>query len=438
MTAEVERPEPSPNSGTRRTPPSWIRSLCRRLVVCLLVTVVAGIVIEGLSLVILLIQHGSLQQHRLFRECAARQICDTRPDPGLAESTILHPYLGSIPRPDGPDKSGYMESAIPLCRRSNDRLIVGITGGAAARRISVQATDVLSREISTFPEFAGRTCHFVRLAADGFKQPQQLMILNYLLSQGAEFDLLINLDGLNEVVLPATENHPSGVHTEFPGDWGSTTVELTRPDYRHNVGLAIFLRRQQQSDAIQAGTFPWCYSPVSQLRWSYRHHQLEQEITESLRNAAAMTRQSASYCSSGPPEEFGSAQAMYDESIDLWCRSSILLHRECVINQIRYFHFLEPISDLPVSSPLGETGIARVESDARTAAIHGCWPLMRTRSRKQLDAAGVEFADLTDTFSNLDTAPPTESEPADQILVCKAIAGRIKKFLAQNPWKSAK
>ena len=33
----------------------------------------------------------------------------------------------------------------------------------------------------------------------GYKQPQQLMAYNYLLSLGAEFDAVINIDGYNVI-----------------------------------------------------------------------------------------------------------------------------------------------------------------------------------------------------------------------------------------------
>ena len=94
-------------------------------------------------------------------------------------------------------------------------------GGSVARQFAVNATDLLSDELATCPEFVGWTCQFVRLAGDGYKQPQQLMTLIYMLSLGAEFDVLINLDGQNEAVLPKIDNIPFGLNSAFPGDWAS-------------------------------------------------------------------------------------------------------------------------------------------------------------------------------------------------------------------------
>ena len=48
---------------------------------------------------------------------------------------------------------------------------------------------------------SGRKIDIVRLALPGQKQPQQLMTLAWVQSLGAEFDIVVNLDGYNEAVL---------------------------------------------------------------------------------------------------------------------------------------------------------------------------------------------------------------------------------------------
>ena len=76
--------------------------------------------------------------------------------------------------------------------------------------MAINATGVLEQELSQLPRFSGKSFRFVRLAIDGNKQPQQLMTLNYLLTLGAEFDIVINLDGVNEASLPGMDNVPYG------------------------------------------------------------------------------------------------------------------------------------------------------------------------------------------------------------------------------------
>lgn len=403
-----------------------------RCAALLLMTIVVAMIVEGVSLGILVIQTGSWQQHRDRRERAANRATEEWPDIAPVASTMLHPYVGSVPSPaaaaaapatdDGPARTTFVNQGVAVHRRSADRLLIGITGGSAARRLSRDATDVLATELSSWPEFAGRTCHFVLLAADEYKQPQQLMLFNDQLSQGAEFDLLINLDGLNEVTLPITGNIPAGMNTCYPSDWGQTTVEVTRTDYLHNIGLVKYLNQQQRISAIRAGTFPSSLSPTAQLIWSYEHSQRDRDIAEARQKAEAMTRQAATYCSSGPPEKFHSPQEIYDRCIDLWCRSSILMHRECEINNIRYFHFLEPIPRRTLEA-----------QDARRKSISSCIPLMQTSSRQLLKDAGVEFTDLSDL-----SVAARETNTTEEVILIKAIAASIKQSLARIPWKGSK
>ena len=57
------------------------------------------------------------------------------------------------------------------------------------------------------------------VAAGGYKQPQQFLALAYLLAQGTYFDLVINVDGFNELALPAFDNRPRGVAPIYPRAW---------------------------------------------------------------------------------------------------------------------------------------------------------------------------------------------------------------------------
>jgi len=59
--------------------------------------------------------------------------------------------------------------------------------------------------------------NLVILGFPGYKQPQQLLALAYFLSLGAEYDLIINLDGYNDIVLPVTDNYNLGSTPFSPG-----------------------------------------------------------------------------------------------------------------------------------------------------------------------------------------------------------------------------
>ena len=70
-----------------------------------------------------------------------------------------------------------------------------------------------------FPPGLPGAPNVVTLGIAGYKKTQQLLALAYFLSLGAEYDLIINLDGYNDIVLPITDNYSFGVNPFFPRAW---------------------------------------------------------------------------------------------------------------------------------------------------------------------------------------------------------------------------
>ena len=80
-------------------------------------------------------------------------------------------------------KFGYVDDKEPILARRSDRIIIAILGGSVACHFAaINGVAKLGAELSRSPEFAGKEVVFVNLALSGYKQPQQLMTLAYLLS----------------------------------------------------------------------------------------------------------------------------------------------------------------------------------------------------------------------------------------------------------------
>src|SRR5438105_4905013 len=118
---------------------------------------------------------------------------------------VLHPYIGftldpaSAPFPV--DEFGFPNDLSPLSKAGPGALRVGVTGGSVAMFLVVNYGHILRDEIAVRFGRPAQTIELVNLAQGGYKQPQQLMTLNFLLMLGAKFDYLINLDGFNELAL---------------------------------------------------------------------------------------------------------------------------------------------------------------------------------------------------------------------------------------------
>ena len=173
---------------------------------------------------------------------------------------VIHPYLGYVMHINNPDYRvqgtqrfsvtdfGFYDAGSPIRKRSPNKLIVGITGGSVAHHFSVLSSDEFASALAN--RFPTREIVFVRLALCGFKQPQQLMSLNYILSLGGEFDLVINIDGFNEIALPGPENIASDVFAAFPRSWHLRTVTGNDTQALRMIGYITYCRQQRQELAI--------------------------------------------------------------------------------------------------------------------------------------------------------------------------------------------
>jgi hypothetical protein len=137
-----------------------------------------------------------------------------RSRPRWLRTDILHPYLG-FTRQEGDFDAGLglVANGPLMAERGDSRVVVALTGGSVAS----YCAPVLESEFNRRLEASGsaRRVRIQNLAQHGFKQPQQLMALTFALTLGARFDLVVNLDGFNEVAL-AEVNVLDGVHPAYP------------------------------------------------------------------------------------------------------------------------------------------------------------------------------------------------------------------------------
>ena len=181
----------------------------------------------------------------------------------LLAQSVIHPFLGYVRDPDSVELGNFNEEAQAFGfiqnrsrlfhKPSPERLVVAVTGGSVARSVAVHG-DALRRALSKSRRFAGRKVTVLSLAIGGYKQPQQLIVLNYFLSLGAHFDVVVNLDGFNDVVLAPSRNVPDGTFPFFPFRWPDRVGELDL-DERRLVGELTYLRsrRRDWSVAFEQG-----------------------------------------------------------------------------------------------------------------------------------------------------------------------------------------
>lgn len=374
----------------------------------LLIVFAALLALEFSSFLIARFRYGSVAQMEAKRKTVAAS------DP-VGENAnwtlpvVPHPYLGAILPPTDPsvrdmasiNSYGFFGTESPIQPRRSDKCRVAVVGGSVARQMVGDARQILIQELQKCPALAGRQVQIVPLAADGYKQPQQLMTIMYLSTLGAEFDVIVNLDGLNEIALPAIDNIPNGVFASFPRNWAELSSRAGSAELRRILGYSIYLRMQNRDRAKFFSQPLVRWSPTMMLTWQILGERNERLIAELTEDAGAIAQDAVTYGVLGPRQEFDRPDDLFDHCVDVWLQSSVLLHQLCKARKTAYFHFLQPNQYVPDSKTMSFVESRDHVSDDSPfrEPVLNYYPLMQARA-EALAKAGVHFTDLTQIFSD--------------------------------------
>lgn len=335
--------------------------------------------------------------------------------PAWMQQHVLHPYLGFVRDPDARrhvlnervvavpvNELGFF-GPTPDANADPGTFRVALAGGSVAAELFLEAGDRLAHELEASGALDGRRVVLFSLALDGMKQPQQLMSVAYVLARGARFDLVVNLDGYNEVALPTAENVPFGVAPEFPRSWRAYASRVPSLDTVRIAGrLAAESERIERARTVIGAS--WLrHSRLALLVWhalAQRHAvaraRLERLLRDELSGGARTNAEVR-----GPWTPPASEAALAAELAALWRRSSVQLWHLLRANGIAYAHFLQPSQYVKGSKSLTdrERRVALSPQDDlyRQGAERG---YLRLRAEGEaLRAEGVPFHDLTAIFA---------------------------------------
>jgi hypothetical protein len=109
----------------------------------------------------------------------------------------------------------------PFVKTSPKQFVVGMFGGSVGAWFCQVGAHRLVEDLQANAFFKTREIVPLCLSHEGYKQPQQLLVLSYFLSIGQAFDLVLNIDGFNEVTLSDFNNQrgldismPSAMHLD--------------------------------------------------------------------------------------------------------------------------------------------------------------------------------------------------------------------------------
>jgi hypothetical protein len=335
--------------------------------------------------------------------------------PEFISQKVAHPFVGgvldrnfmtSVRRANGGEEAldfgfNLVEPGI-FERPAAGTAVVALTGGSVANGFAMQGADRFRAALLSRLRPRVSRIHLVNLALPGYKQPQQLMILAYLLSLGAHFDAVVNLDGFNEIAVPPTENVKQGVFPFFPRSWYYETKDFD-PGMRMLIGELSFLRQRRASLAEAFSRSPWRYSLTAGVLWTLLDRRVTGQIsTRALALQNWKAHSAGSFTVTGPPRHYANTEAMLTDLAAVWARGSLQMSRLARGNGIRYYHFLQPNQYVPGSKPMSpaEKRLALdLHSPYAFYVVKG-YPLLLAQGTR-LVSLGVRFTDLTKLFATV-------------------------------------
>ena len=318
--------------------------------------------IEGLSLAFYFINHKTFFYTRdKSKEPIVTEL--ERTGVRLDESIIerLHPFFGYVMKQGAFTKKefglkvnsqGFLSIYdYPFIKQKENQYIIGIFGGSVAHNFvnDEYVTKGFSEKLKKFPEFANKEIIILSFASGGYKQPQQLLILNYFLALGQKFDMIINIDGFNEVALSNLNN--------------KAQVELGMPSVQHIqplTGLAnnslssevmssiikITETKKQLGETINkldSCKLALCYTITSlhlkQLVESYQKQVIGYD--QKVKNSNMKDDKNNIVYIPKAKSVLDDAKAI-EKMVATWSESSLMMKQLSAKRKIQYFHFIQP------------------------------------------------------------------------------------------------
>ncbi|MEG4812627.1 hypothetical protein QUA82_34465 [Microcoleus sp. F8-D3] len=281
----------------------------------------------------------------------------------LDESIVerLHPLFGYVLKKGAftneklklkVNKHGFFSLyEYPFIKTNKNQFIIGVFGGSVANNFAVDeyVTRRLSDKLKTYPEYANKEIIVLNFGNGGYKQPQQLLILNYFLALGQELDLVINIDGFNEVALSNLNNKaqveigmPSVQHIQpltglannnLSPEAMSSIVEINETKKQLKAGI----------DKLQTCQLALCHA-VTSLQVKQLVNNYQQAV---VRYDSQVKQSNQNTANSGivyiPKADFVLPDAAaFDKMASMWYQSSIGMNQILSSRKIKYFHFIQP------------------------------------------------------------------------------------------------
>lgn len=284
--------------------------------------------------------------------------------PGHLSDLVIHPYFGFAinSQSDSSDELGFGSSPSALdSPQHKDKLRVLVLGGSVAVQLALRHGD---EQISFLEQALQETLRrqnidldvwMVSAALPGFKQPQQFFSYSYLMALGAEFDLIINIDGFNEMTLAVLEGRSKGLYPAYPRGWDVLLGNQTTAANLRQVGQLLRVRDEQASLLEFSQSTPLARSAILGLVLAYKIIKNETRANSLVSEIEHRKQEGKlSFEAGGLNFDYGNEEKTYQYLAKLWSNSSNLLSQLVSSNESTYLQVFQPNQYLQGSKILSE------------------------------------------------------------------------------------
>ena len=320
------------------------------------------IVAELAALGIFYYQHGWLFYIDPYRE----PIPLVQESAGQGLTAIgLHPYFGPIHRPGIPfdvppelqttdagpvvatNNFGFASRYdYPFAKTNERQFIIGIFGGSVGQYFCRIGAGRLEEDLRQNAVYRNKELVTLCFSHEGYKQPQQLLVLSYFLSIGQVFDVVINIDGFNEVAL-GNINDQYGWDVSMPShEHLDPLVNLVNQATLTPAKLDSLYRITHYRERLNAIAVRSNATHVASVEFILRHYhafvqrRYEQELGDFDRLPSNPPASSVIHVT--PKVKARSGDEVFADIAANWQASSLAMQQLLGARNVAYVHVLQP------------------------------------------------------------------------------------------------
>lgn len=388
----------------------WLRRSC----VVAAIVAVAFVLLESGLRIALRVRGESYSPQATRQELAetVELMLSTLPEDAVGDSSVLQgkdPSRRPIPSPftgwTTESDLAQLSADLPaLTADPGTELRVLIVGESVAAKFARDGQARLEEGLREVAGLEDARVVFFNHGRGAYKQPQQAMHLQFLFSLGCKPDLVINIDGFNEIAASMV-NGGFGIHPGYPAAnfWSYLVGGADARSRSSSIEPLIAIHEAETSaDSLQNTVlrFGLHRSALTGLLARSRLRRIHRAWTTAMSQYTQAAVDSGNHAAVTGPKFTGTTDEALRIACEVWAQSSLSMKGMCDAHGVAYLHVLQPTLTDPESKPLSpeELEILKGAVGPQTTFVDLGYPLLRAAGKELLER-GVRFLDASQVFA---------------------------------------